>query len=478
MPKLSTTRYKSTYNPKPVSSKAIASMKLQMKTTDVNQRPTVIAVMLMVCSFVLSGCDNTAEFQVNEAYIRAVEYKADVTKPQMRETVEVQLNQAQIKNVSEVLEGLFGTPDEPNMPGGVGLEGFLSMRKLKVAAGPVTYAADEENETGLESGLYRRHCAHCHGVSGDGHGPTAQFLNPYPRDYRMGQFKFKLTDSDGAYKQPSKADFGHILIEGIPGTSMPSFRVLTEPERDAIIDYVIYLAIRGQTERALITAAYAIASEAGETPDNPGKLLVRFDEPTQAADDLEMVKEFLTPVVLPWANGGSGTVQRTIEEAPQGWDSAESIEQGRKLFFQSKANCFSCHGRTGLGDGQTNLFDNWTLEHLGNKPGDAAGSGEDGLSAGIPAHLYDSELAQIGVVKPRNIRPRNLRLGNYRGGRRPIDIYQRITGGIQGTPMPGNTKLTQEEAWALVAYVLNLPYEATSRPKTAPVFQGVGSNKN
>ena len=97
--------------------------------------------------------------------------------------------------------------------------------------------------------------------------------------------------------------------------------------------------------------------------------------------------------------------------------------------------------------------------------------------AGIPEYFHQQELASIGVVRPRNIRPGNLRLGNYRGGRRPIDIYQRITGGIEGSPMPANTKLTEQEAWALVAYVLSLPYEAASRPRTAPSFQGVGTNK-
>ncbi|MEE2737671.1 MAG: cytochrome c, partial [Planctomycetota bacterium] len=399
-----------------------------------------------------------------------------VTKPVLREPA-TQLTDAQKKNVSEILEGLFGTPDTPNLPGGVGLENFLSLRKLKVAAGPVTYTGQEGSANGLESGLYRRHCAHCHGVSGDGHGPTAEFLNPYPRDYRMGQFKFKLTDADGTYKKPSKADFHHILMEGIPGTAMPSFRILTDPELESIIDYVIYLAIRGQTERALIDAVYLNASDPNPSDDNPQKLLVRFDDPTVVAGDLEIVKEILSPVVLPWTNGGTGTVQRTIEAAPAGWNLPDRVEQGRKLFFQSKANCYSCHGQTAIGDGQTNLFDNWTNEHLGNEPGAAAGSGDDGKTAGIPLYFYHSELAQIGVVHPRNIGPRNLRLGNYRGGRRPIDIYQRITSGIEGTPMPGNTKLTKEEAWSLVAYVMSLPYEAASRPKTAPVFQGVGTNK-
>ncbi|MFL2865236.1 MAG: cytochrome c [Pirellulaceae bacterium] len=437
-----------------------------------------MASLLFACMFVLTGCNSEpASFQINEAYIRAVEYKADVTKPQLRSEQDVTLSEAQKKNVSEILEGLFGTPDEPRLPGGVGLDNLISLRKLKVAAGPVTYAGDENSDSGLESGLYRRHCGHCHGVSGDGHGPTAEFLNPYPRDYRMGQFKFKLTDGDGAYKKPSKADFRHLLEEGIAGTAMPSFRVLPKPEREAIIDYVIYLSIRGQMERELIEQAYSAASDPNDLPDNPEKILVRFGD-VVAGDDLQFIKGLLTPIVLPWATkGGTGTVQRSIEKAPEEWDSDESIELGRKLFYQSKANCYSCHGRTAIGDGQTNLFDNWTLEHLGNEPGDASGSGEDGISAGIPDYFYREHLAQIGVVKPRNIKPRNLRIGNYRGGRRPIDIYQRITGGIEGSPMPSNTKLTKAEAWSLVAYVLSLPYEPASRPKTAPVFQGVGSSK-
>ena len=434
----------------------------------------VLASLLVGCMFIFTGCNSEpASFQINEAYIRAVEFKSDVTKPALREP-ETQLTDLQKKNVSEIMEGLFGTPDEPKLPGGVGLKGFLSLRKLKISAGPVTYTGEPDNTTGVETGLYRRHCAHCHGVSGDGHGPTAQFLNPYPRDYRMGQFKFKLTDGDGAYKKPSKADFQHLLLEGIAGTAMPSFRVLSEPERDAMIDYVIYLSIRGQMERALIDAAYLTASDSTDIPDNPDKILVRFGEEDGVGEDLEIVKELLTPIILPWANGGGGTVQRTIEEAPDEWDGDESIELGRKLFYQSKANCYSCHGQTAVGDGQNNLFDNWTLEHIGNDPENAVGAGEDGATVGIPVYFYDEQLAQIGVVSPRNIKPRNLRLGNYRGGRRPIDIYQRITGGIEGTPMPSNTKLTKAEAWALVAYVLSLPYEPASRPKTAPVFQGVG----
>jgi mono/diheme cytochrome c family protein len=62
--------------------------------------------------------------------------------------------------------------------------------EAKMAAGPVW-----SDEPSAKHGLYRRHCAHCHGISGDGHGPTAMLLNPYPRDYRPALFKFKGTGS-------------------------------------------------------------------------------------------------------------------------------------------------------------------------------------------------------------------------------------------------------------------------------------------
>ena len=94
-------------------------------------------------------------------------------------------------------------------------------------------------------GLYREHCAHCHGITGDGVGPTATFLNPYPRDYRKGQFKFKSTPVG---QKPTHADLKKIVFDGVPGTAMPSFKLLPDLEVEALVDYVKYLAIRGEVE--------------------------------------------------------------------------------------------------------------------------------------------------------------------------------------------------------------------------------------
>jgi hypothetical protein len=81
------------------------------------------------------------------------------------------------------------------------------------------------------------------------------------------------------------------------------------------------------------------------------------------------------------------------------------------------------------------------------------------------------------LLAPRNAIPRNLREGSYRGGRRPIDIFWRVSAGIAGTPMPAagpasegaQGTLTQEEIWQIVDYVHSLPFEPASRPQRRPV---------
>ncbi len=81
-------------------------------------------------------------------------------------------------------------------------------------------------------------------------GPTAPFLYPLPRDYRKGIFKFTSTAS-GA--KPQRDDLRRTIKNGLHGTSMPAFdALLTEPEIEQVIDYVMFLSMRGETELALI----------------------------------------------------------------------------------------------------------------------------------------------------------------------------------------------------------------------------------
>ena len=80
--------------------------------------------------------------------------------------------------------------------------------------------------------LYRQQCLHCHGVEGGGDGPTADrgapFLDPRPRDYRKGIFKFTAVKDKA---RPRREDLYRVLDQGVYGTAMPSFRRFSMAER-------------------------------------------------------------------------------------------------------------------------------------------------------------------------------------------------------------------------------------------------------
>lgn len=350
----------------------------------------------------------------------------------MVEMVSSEMSRDQQIGIANVLTAAFGTPDEPFAMA----EAELDLKKLKAAAGAVA-----SDQLGNEVGLYRRHCAHCHGISGDGAGPTAAFLNPYPRDYRQGVYKFKSTER---VARPTRDDLRRVLVEGVPGTAMPSFRLLPDHQLDALIEYVIYLSMRGELEQRLVAETFDL--DEGE----------RIDQLPEVA---EITKEVVAEIGEKWAQASDLVINPDADLAPPTDRSpaelAVSIAAGRELFHGERAACVKCHGTTALGDGETTDFDDWNKRLFK-------------LSESKP----DLDLAELGALPVRTIRPRNLRQGIYRGGRRPLDIYRRIHAGINGSPMPGSAKaspdaavgLAAEEIWNLVDYVQSLPFDSLSLP--------------
>ena len=245
--------------------------------------------------------------------------------------------------------------------------------------------------------LYQRYCVGCHGASGDGAGPAAAYLNPRPRDYRLGVFKFTSTPY-GA--KPRREDLDRIIRYGAKGTSMPAFRWLSDEDRQALVDYVLYLSRRGEMELALI-------NEAGQYSEEERL------EPAVAAD-LALSIEAL------WQQAES---QRVVPVTPRPAYTAESRRLGYQAFVAR--DCIKCHGRDGRGHTQENV-------------------GKDAW--GNTVHAAD------------------LTSGFLHGGRRPVDIYRRIYSGINGTPMPAYaTALANEPEviWHMAHFVLGL---ATGEP--------------
>jgi mono/diheme cytochrome c family protein len=400
--------------------------------TTTNAFPARAATAALLCGLALAavGCGRTppAEFRLN-----------------MVEATKQRLTPEQERQVATVLLAMFGTPDEPTVLPETGLD----EAKLRLAAGPV-----RSDIVGRKNGLYREHCVHCHGITGDGLGPTAAFLNPYPRDYRPGVFKFKSTERAD---KPTHADLVRILHNGIPGSSMPSFALLPPVQVDALAEYVKYLAMRGETELALMRAFFELDDE------DQGKL-------PEAREFL--VAETLEPIAARWRDADAARIP--VPEMPAGIDLAASIAKGKELFYGDKANCVKCHGITALGDGQANDYDDWNKAIV--EVGKEVASGKEKASETQTASLSPEQMAQHkadvawlekfdrvlegDALRPRTIPPRNLRHGIYRGGRRPLDLYYRIHAGIYGATMPAAAgTVPPEDIWHIVNYVLSLPYQ-------------------
>lgn len=96
-----------------------------------------------------------------------------------------------------------------------------------------TDRAREKLERGRE--VYAGYCAGCHGENGDGNGPAAEFLNPKPRNFKVGRIKFGWVESG---QSASDDDYFRVITRGLKGTAMPAFHLLTEDERWAVVEYI------------------------------------------------------------------------------------------------------------------------------------------------------------------------------------------------------------------------------------------------
>jgi mono/diheme cytochrome c family protein len=181
--------------------------------------------------------------------------------------------------------------------------------------------------------VYTRQCSGCHGTTGDGKGPAAVYLNPPPRDYRLGRFKFTSTPR-GA--KPRREDLARIIRHGAKGTSMPTFRWMAQDDLEAVIDYVMLLSSRGEVEFRLMKIA---ESQLGEE-DNI---------------DPQLIAEQAQLIAQSWADADMKIV-RSLTPQPQ--YAQESIDAGARAFVQ--LNCYKCHGRDGRGNKQFDVGkDDW-----------------------------------------------------------------------------------------------------------------------
>lgn len=425
--------------------------------------------ILMATTF---GCGSSSHPQFSSNSVHAARLSLEIGEP---------VSEEGLIEVNRRLERMFGTPNSPNLPDSVP-EYLVSLDNIRRAAGPVY---SDEND--VHFGLYRKHCVRCHGVTGDGLGPAAKLLDPYPRDFRLGKFKYKSTPIG---TKPTRSDLSRILKNGIPGTAMPSFSTLKDQDVEALVDYVIYLSVRGETERELLgqlahdfdnnasawiaewnsasqkdTVSWAVedesksldgpSSETGMDPllrhlvyRNYMKWNVPVPEAPRRPSGIPILDLPREATKLAVAKQSSDAMEREL---------SDSIDRGLELFRGQAAGCSQCHGPNGEGwakvrDGLHNRdYDDWTKDWT--------------IVAGISPEDRSSlqPLLKAGALKPTPIASRNLQYGVFRGGSHPEDIFHRIVHGIEGTPMPAaalqpevSGGLTSSQVWDLVNYCLHL----------------------
>ena len=136
--------------------------------------------------------------------------------------------------------------------------------------------------------VYARRCVGCHGDKGDGNGPAATFLDPRPRNFTLGAFKFRTTPSGSL---PTDGDLYRTLTRGVRFTAMPTWHELPDKDRIAVIAFIKTFSSRWKEEK----------------PEPP----IGIGEPPKATPEL--------------------------------------LARGKTLYAQAK--CFQCHGEGGRGDG-------------------------------------------------------------------------------------------------------------------------------
>ncbi len=265
--------------------------------------------------------------------------------------------------------------------------------------------------------LYQLRCAVCHGETGAGDGPAADFVYPRPRDFTAGLWKYKTSPGDLA---PRDEDLFNTIKVGLEGTSMPGWsRIFSDQQIDGLVQLI---------KRFDTTAIWAPEEAEDEDFDDEGRYL----------------KEML---VITDEESTTGQVAY----------SEESVSRGKEVFDE---NCRKCHGERGRGNLTSGEFleDDWGYRIWPRDLTKPWTWRATETSSGTDRAAVDEAQREATI---RN-------------------IYQRVSIGIRGTPMPSHRAvdegeedaITLEDRWHIANYTYSLR-EDTTWPGERSVIQGI-----
>jgi mono/diheme cytochrome c family protein len=253
--------------------------------------------------------------------------------------------------------------------------------------------------------LFATNCASCHGADGRGDGPAAAALNPKPRNFHEGYWKY-----GGGLARVVRT-----ITEGSPGTAMAAFAGLPLEDRVAIAHFERSLEPKLEEDKPEDLAWLGLGP--GGTPlegSSSGASSAAAAGPAAGPRIPIALAKKLTEVAAP-------DTGYALISVPTGDDPA-----GASLY---QARCARCHGRTGEG--------NVRIEMLGSAP---------------YAYVVTRSLAV----------PHENWGGDYR-------VFEDLVlRGLPGRMMPGNGDLSRDAIQSLYKYtqMLRAQQESAARSRS------------
>jgi mono/diheme cytochrome c family protein len=171
--------------------------------------------------------------------------------------------------------------------------------------------------------IFSINCASCHGATGQGDGPAAVALNPKPRNFTEGYWRYGS----------GLARVVRTITEGSPGTGMASFSILPLEDRIAAAHYVRSFSTNAGEDKPedlawLVPAGQSQDGGGGTAADSTG--VAGGAAPSGPSISIEKAMAALAEAGPP-----VGTAASAAEPGP-----------GAELYA---LRCASCHGASGQG---------------------------------------------------------------------------------------------------------------------------------
>ena len=118
------------------------------------------------------------------------------------------------------------------------LAGLTLVLVFVVAISPDLFRGYVYSEDDRSSGrrVYETYCIGCHGENGMGDGPAAAMLNPMPRNFVNGDYKYFHFGEPPPF--PLDESLKITVRNGLPGSAMPAFPLLSDQEINDVVTYI------------------------------------------------------------------------------------------------------------------------------------------------------------------------------------------------------------------------------------------------